>query len=247
LAVIACSALLACTPTITPQDVAPSLAVSEASKTEVFRAPYDSRKPTLLFAIEPVAFRNVSGAPLAPEREPEASRTVGASFYARDLLSHRFAERQHQITSQLGSSLLGVGNFQLIDVAMAKQSGYLCADESQKPKKILVLKVMLTEYEEKITESGERIRIPLVFSSNEKHRTGTLALDVTIVDPHANGRIMHAFPVHSSFAESTAENAPSIGATFFKTSQQLQSTVDQALRVATSEVAREIYLKFLGE
>ncbi len=247
LAALLCLPFLGCRSRVSVSDISPSSTLQASQVSEDFFIPHDPNLPIQYFTVEKVSIKHSTGAPVASELTTDIGRTLGAQLFRQELMNHSFAERQHQIAAQLGSSILGVQNFRLIDYQSAKERAFTYRKRGDVPSTILVVRAELTEYEERVTESGSTIRLPFIYRGSEASKTGTIALDISVVDLTPHGKNMYAFPVQASFRNVQSQSDPTLGAVLFKNTLKMQSSIDQALRVATIEVAKELFKRLKKE
>lgn len=236
LLLLCCVCAAACVAHLDPASVKASALIPEAVRVDRPIVPYDPSLPIWYFAVEPVQVKqlvseseiSVDVAHQRATRDSQGSRlTINSKVYRQYL-----ADRQVQIAAQLNSALLGIKNFRAVDYESAKQSGFRLPKESGATRGVYVIRAIITEYEDRVTENRKTAGVPLLNDSDRFTYTGVVGLDVSVIDPQNSATILDSIPVQGSYTYAQAKTQNQFIGQYTRSFEKAQSTIDQALRVA---------------
>jgi|LakMenEpi03Aug12_release.lakeMendotaPanAssembly.Ray.scaffolds.fasta_scaffold157242_2 hypothetical protein len=241
--------LASCIPAVKPQEVEVSHIIPESAVVEQPEIAYNSSLPVWYLTVEPVRVRYAakeSSVEIDKRRiDQEHKATTQRLTITSTLYRSYLAERQDQITAQLNSSLLRVKNFKILDFEQAKQSGFSIPHRGEKSRGVYVVRVLITELEDRVEEDESSLQLPLVYTHKSFTYTGMVGLDVTVSDPKSGGRIVQSFPAQGSYHYKQLQNGGALSP-YARSFEKAHSTIDNALRIALYEAAKETF-RHLGE
>jgi hypothetical protein len=151
-----------------------------------------------------------------------------------------FLSRQRQITNQLNSSLAGVKNFKLLDYEINKKTNFNFNKKSDNDLGPYLVRAVITECNDQVKYQKDKSSIPLFYSNKDVEIVKMVGLDIQLIDPHS-GEVVQAFPVQGSYTYKDASVDGGFIVDFSTSKLTVQSSIDQALRVALNDAAKKLY------
>jgi hypothetical protein len=208
---------------------------------DVVNIPYRSDAKRVALVVEPVMVKSpekktsIDGSVSLPS-ETGLPAFIGASVIKKDI---RIAleNRQSQITRQLTSALAGVKNFKLLDYEIyQKRGGITPSNIDAGP---YLVRAVITECNREIVNNKSTLAIPAVFKAKKQMVKGAVGLDVSVVNP-STGEVLESFPVHGTHISKSNKGSFGVIAPFASSSSKAKSALDQALRAALNDAAKQL-------
>ncbi len=245
--------LSACTARVDQNSVRASVNIPTAAKVDKVEVGYDAKMPKIYLTIEPITVK------IAPretnvklsygEAEKEGTKDIIAEKKRLSLsvkyYQEYFLNRQRQITTQLASSLGGVGNFKLVDYDIAKEKNYTGINKEPNDLGIYLVRASITEANDQVLYRQDKSRIPGIYKDKEVEVQGMVGLDIQVINP-STGEVVQAFPTQGSYTTKDVSVSGGFIADFGSSREIVKSSIDQALRVALNNAALDLHAKFSG-